>query len=284
MELTYGKAVNFDLTTLTDLFNDAFTDYVGGEIHFTSASFAQFLAQDEINLSLSDIALHNEIPIGFAFVARRGWTSRLAAMGVAQAFQEQGVGKALLDHSLEKARSRGDQAYTLECIEQNPRGLRLYRGSNFQTIRRLLSFKRGSEERPLSPENELGQTEETLDQTDIASVARLVTTYGAPDLPWQISGPTLTRYGPPNLAFRLGSAYAVITSPNQETIALRNFLVLPQSRRKGNGFRLLKALLARYPTANWMIPALCPEEFGGFFERAGFSRYELSQIQMIRDL
>ena len=284
MQLTYAKAVDFDLNTLVALFNDAFTGYVGGDIKFTPTSFAHFLSQDEINLGLSDIAIREGEPVGFAFIARRGWTSRLAAMGVTLSFQEQGIGKALLDYSLEQARSRGDQAYTLECIEQNPRGLRLYQGANFQTIRRLLSFKWKGGGTTQTPGNEQEQTGETLEQIDIPSVARLVTTYGTSDLPWQISGPTLSRYGPPNLAYKLGPAYAVITSPERETIAIRNFIVLPDARRQGRGLRLLETLLARYPNANWMIPALCPEEFKGFFERADFSLDKISQFQMIRPL
>lgn len=282
MTLSFLKAAQIDLPVLANLFNNAFDGYIGGDVQFDPTSFARFLAHEGIDLSLSDIALQNTRPIGLALIAQMGWTSRLAAMGVAKEYQGQGVGKLLLAHSFERAFERGDRLYTLECIEQNERGVRLYKAAGFKTVRRLLSYRRNH-----SNEADADQVKEQagvsdIQNIDLPSVARLVAYHGAPDLPWQVSGYTLARFSPPFIAVRLGPAYAVHSSPEQDTIALRNFLVLPQERSRGYGRRLMQALIRHYPEKNWVVPAICPEEYGGFFQRMGFEPDRLSQLQMVK--
>lgn len=282
MTISFVRAEQIDLPILANLFNNAFDGYIGGDVQFDPTSFARFLAHEGIDLSLSDIALQNTQPIGLALIAQMGWTSRLAAMGVAKEYQGQGVGKLLLAHSFEQARERGDQTYTLECIEQNERGVRLYTGAGFNTMRRLLSFRMNSSNvadmahavRPV----DVGE----LQELDVPAVARLVTYHGVADLPWQVSGYTLARFSPPFIAVRLDPAYAVYSSPEQDTIALRNFLVLPQERSRGYGRRLMQALIRHYPEKNWVVPAICPEEYGGFFQRMGFEPDRISQLQMVK--
>jgi N-acetylglutamate synthase-like GNAT family acetyltransferase len=77
---------------------------------------------------------------------------------------------------------------------------------------------------------------------------------------------------------------SIISDPRGEIVAIRGFLVLPDQRDQGYGRRQMQALIQRYPGKDWRVPALCPEEYGGFFERVGFTRGQLSQIQMEVDL
>ncbi|HEX6306382.1 MAG TPA: GNAT family N-acetyltransferase [Anaerolineales bacterium] len=282
MTLSFLKAAQIDLPVLANLFNNAFDGYIGGDVQFDPTSFARFLAHEGIDLSLSDIALQNTQPIGLALIAQMGWTSRLAAMGVAKEYQGQGVGKLLLAHSFEQACERGGQIFTLECIEQNQRGVRLYEGAGFRTIRRLLSFRRNPSSQVSSDQAEENAAMHDLEAIDIPTVARLVAYHVAPDLPWQVSGYTLARFGPPYVAANLGPAYAVISSPEQDLIALRNFFVLPQERSQGFGKRLIESLMRCYPNKIWVVPAICPEEYGGFFRRIGFEPDRLSQLQMVK--
>ena len=102
MSTIFAKASDLDLPALANLFNDAFQGYVGGEVQFNATSLAHFLALEAIDLSLSDIAFQNDQPAALALIARLGWTSRLAAMGVAKSAQGQGIGKSLLDYSSSK--------------------------------------------------------------------------------------------------------------------------------------------------------------------------------------
>jgi GNAT superfamily N-acetyltransferase len=108
----------------------------------------------------------------------------------------------------------------------------------------------------------------------------LVGAYGLPDLPWQISGESLASTGPPNVAFERDGAYICLSNPEADVIAVRALLVRPEARGQGRATQLLRAALARYPGKTWRMTPHCPEEIGGVFERAGFERGSLSQLQM----
>jgi GNAT superfamily N-acetyltransferase len=161
----------------------------------------------------------------------------------------------------------------LEVIEQNEPAVRLYQDSGFHILRRLVGYK-ATPDGPAQPAS--------LDEVDVREVARLLAAYGLPDLPWQISGESLALLGPPNRAYRFGEAYAVISNPIGPQIAVRSILVRPEARGEGLAARLLCTLMDNYPDAQWVVPALCPQEIGGLFERVGFERRELSQLQMYR--
>jgi GNAT superfamily N-acetyltransferase len=280
--ISFAKAADFDLPGLSELFNNAFEGYIGGNVQSNPMSFAHFLAHEGVDLGLSDVAVRASQPVALALIARIGSASRLAAMGVAKDSQGKGLGKLLLAHSFEQACERGDQTYTLECIEQNERGVKLYMGAGFNTMRRLLSFRRNSSD-VADTAHAAGPVDVgELQELDVSAVARLVTYHGAADLPWQVTGYTLARFGPPYIAFRLGPAYAVLSSPQQDAIALRNFFVLPQERSQGFGRRLMRSLIRRYQNKSWVVPAICPEEYGGFFQRMGFEPDHLSQLQMVK--
>jgi GNAT superfamily N-acetyltransferase len=72
----------------------------------------------------------------------------------------------------------------------------------------------------------------------------------------------------------------VVSSPEQAKVAIHNFFVLPDERSQGYGGRLWQALISRYPGKQWLVPAVCPEEYGGFFQNLGFVPDRLSQLQM----
>jgi len=56
-------------------------------------------------------------------------------------------------------------------------------------------------------------------------------------------------------------------------------------RRQGKATRLLGALAARHPGAALFLPPLFPEGLARhFFERTGFQRTELTQLEMARDV
>jgi predicted GNAT family acetyltransferase len=57
-------------------------------------------------------------------------------------------------------------------------------------------------------------------------------------------------------------------------------VVKPESRGQGQASRLVRALMFQFPGKKWNVAAVCPEELGGLFERMGFARESLSQLQM----
>jgi ribosomal protein S18 acetylase RimI-like enzyme len=192
-----------------------------------------------------------------------------------------GIGRALLNAVIAQAEQRGDHTLVLEVFEQNTPALKLYESVGFRTVQRLFNYQTEG----LTP-----HADERLAPLDICDVAALVTRYGAPDLPWQLAGPHCFRLTPPNAAFQLGPAYAIISDPGGATIRIHALLTLPDQQRQGHATRLLRALAAHITAAHitaahittprWMIPALCPERYGGFFLHLGFTQAALNQCQM----
>jgi ribosomal protein S18 acetylase RimI-like enzyme len=93
-----------------------------------------------VDLELSRVILHAARPVGVALLARRGWTSRLAAMSILPDARGRGIGAVCVRQLLDEAKTRGDQSMTLEVIEQNEPAVRLYEKCGFAKMRRLLGF------------------------------------------------------------------------------------------------------------------------------------------------
>ena len=269
MELKPAHTLTLD--RLAALFNEAFAGYIGGNVNFTAAALARFMSRDNVDLELSQVFYRDDQPVGFGYVARQGWTSRLAAFGVIPSAAGAGVGKAAMTAMVEQARGRRDRDYLLEVIEQNERAVKLYKGVGFEIMRRLVGY---------AAENPNGEAAD-LRQIDIPSAARVVVQHGALDLPWQMAGATVMRLTPPDVAFELDGAYAVISNPEAPGIALRALIVPLELRRQGRATRLLRALFAAYPQKKWVVSATCPEEIGGeLLASLGFERQAISQWQM----
>ncbi|MCA9836024.1 MAG: GNAT family N-acetyltransferase [Trueperaceae bacterium] len=268
-------AYQFAAQDLCAIFNDAFAGYVGGEIHLDSEKFQAFCSSQGVNLTLSRVLVVNSESVGIALIARRGWTSRLVAMGIRTAHKHKGLGFQVMRVLLAEAKERQDHFYELEVIEQNPAAVKLYQKSGFYRQRRLLegSFQHSSEELPSG----------RLEAIDIAELSRELVSFDQ-GLPWQISGFNLVTLGEPNRAYRFDHALAIISSPELMTVRLHFFGVKPDYRHQSQGKRLWQALLAMHPGKLWTFPALCPEEAFEFFENQGFERGKLSQFQMRCDL
>lgn len=274
MAITFEPAVLRPLPELVAAFNDAFRGYVGGEIALDPVSFGTFLARQGIDLSASIAAMDEDGEvIALALMGRRGWTSRLAAMGVTGAAQERGVGRAVVEEMLRAARERGDRYVELEVIRTNPRGVRLYQGAGFRAVQALLGF-----ELPALAEAEA--TDAQPEEVDPYDVTRAVGRYADDDTPWQASETLLASYGAPVRGLRLGPAWALVAPPRAGRAALLALVVEPDARRAGHGSRLLAALRSMTPEAQLTVAPVCPERYQPFFERAGASVMALSQWQM----
>jgi len=270
MSFTTISCLDFGLENTIDLLNRAFIDYEI-PVEFNTVRFMSMLRFDGIDLSISRVVLHEDQPAGVGLVARRGWTGRLAAMAVVPDLRRIGAGRHLVTEILDEARSRGDRTLELEVIEDNLPAVNLYTGVGFKQIRRLTSY---------SSTGQLTQVGGDPVEVDIRNAARMVTIHGLPDLPWQLSGESLVYLGPPSLAYHLGEAWIVITDPQQPPVSVRAIVVEPSSRGEGQGCRLLLSLMAAYPGVTWSVPAICPQEVGGFFQACGFTENALSQLQM----
>lgn len=270
MKFDSRPASDSPLPDLVKLLNLGFENYLV-PIQFGLSQFLTMVRKDSIDLMSSQILLADDEPSGIALIARRGWTSRLAAMGISQQIRGKGAGSWFMDKLIQEAYERGDHEMTLEVIEQNEPAVRLYRNYGFQTIRRLVGFTRKST---------VEDSTQDLHEIDLRQAGHLISLHGLPDLPWQLSGESIAHMNPPARAYRKGKAYAVISNPNVEHVTIWSLLVEPDARGNELGVDMLRSVTAKQGGKAWHVPAVLPEELGKVCEKAGFEKDRLSQWQM----
>ncbi|ACI99847.1 GNAT family N-acetyltransferase [Rhodospirillum centenum] len=225
-------------------------------------------------------------PAGVMLVARRGWTARIASLGVAPDWRGRGLGRHALDLAAAEARMRGDHALLLEVFEQNTRALALYERLGFRRLRRLYGHRR----EPVRPEAVAGAA--ALRPADPLSLSRALLRAGeGADLPWMLQPETLAKAAHPFRALALAgepegqAPLALLRDPGTEAMLLTALFVPPDRRGLGLGRRLLAALAAAYPGRPWLIPQIVPEgPLDAFLLATGWTRQALNQFDMRLDL
>jgi len=272
--LSLKPASELNVTQLADLMTRSFEDYFV-PVTVTEDALLERNRRESVDLTSSRIFIDGDEPIGVGLIARRGWTSRLAAMGIIKSARSKGVGTWAMEKLIEDARMRGDKEMLLEVIEQNTVGVKLYQKVGFKTIRRLVGFKL---------ENPQVEDGEDLKELDIRELARLVTYHGLKDLPWQLSGTSIMHHTPPSRAFRLNDAYCLISDPSVDDVVIWSVLVKARSRGAGLSPVLIRSIFAKYPNKTWHVPVIFPEEMSPIFEDVGMERESISQWQMLLKL
>lgn len=270
MDFDTKSALDYPLPDLVEILNRGFEGYFV-PITLQLNDFLNMVRKDGIDLAISRVLLGDREPVGVALLAHRGWTSRLAAMGIGREMRGKGAGSWFMDKLIDEACGRGEREMVLEVIEQNTPAVHLYEKYGYEIVRRLIGLVR-------KDANEEGTPRFT--EIDIREAARLVSQHGLKDLPWQLSAESIAQMNPPTCAYRNGEALIVISNPDVEHIVLWSLLVESQARGHGLGTETLKAVIAKHPGKTWHVPALFPEELGKIFERAAFERESLSQWQM----
>ena len=270
MDFSLKTASDLLLPDLVQTLNRGFEGYLV-PIHLNVSQFLDMVRKDSIDLTASRVLFVDGKPEGVALIARRGWMSRLAAMGISTELRGNGAGSWLMEKLIHQARERGDHEMTLEVIEQNDAAVHLYQKFGFQTMRRLVGFIR----------REAIELEDyELNEIDLREMGALVSQFGLRDLPWQISGETIAQMTPPVRAYRNGHSYAAISNPHMDHVVIWSVLVEPQERGQNLGANVLKQVIAQFTGRTWHVPAIYPEEMSGMFERASFEPEKLSQWQM----
>ncbi len=270
MQFDLKPASDYPLPDLVQMLNRGFEEYLV-PIHLNVSQFLAMVRKDSIDLTSSRVLLVDETPSGAALIARRGWTCRLAAMGIVIETRGKGAGSWFMEKLIREARERGDREMVLEVIEQNDPAVRLYEKFEFQTVRRLIGLIRRE-----AVELEDGK----LEEVDVREVGALIGQFSLPDLPWQLAAETIAQMTPPVRAFCKGQAYVVLSNLDADHVVVWSLLVEPDSRGNKHGINLLKQVIANHPGKTWHIPAIYPEELGPVFERASFERETISQWQM----
>lgn len=247
-------------------------------IKMTPQFFERRFRGESLDPFASRVYYQGEDVAGIVLVARRGWTSRIAAMGVAPDLRGQGLGRRLLTEAVEEARTRGDRAVLLEVIEQNTPALQLYTSFGFRPLQRLFGYRK--EAGPV-----VGASTDALTEIDPLDFARRAAREGERNLPWMLTAETLAAAAFPIRAFRLGRACALIGDPSAETVSLVALLVPRSHRRQGHGSRLVRALDAAFPGKAWVVSAILPETLAPeFLSKLGWERTKINQLEMRLEL
>lgn len=270
MDYKLRPASDYPLPDLVNYLNLGFENYLV-PIHLDLPYFLTMLRKDGTDLTVSRVLIADGTPVGIALIARRGWTSRLAAMGISPEWRGRGAGAWFMEELLREARERGEHRMVLEVIEQNEPAVALYKRAGFETVHRLVGFTRKDAQEPGA---------NPLEEMDLREMASLVCKHGLPDLPWQISAESIAQMNPPARAYRDGPAFVAVSNPEAEHVVVWSLLVMPEARGNHLGVRTLRNIIAQFPGKTWHVPAVCPEEFAGTFQQAGFERESLAQWQM----
>ncbi|MFN8384109.1 MAG: GNAT family N-acetyltransferase [Anaerolineales bacterium] len=272
--LSLKPAHEFTIPFLADLMTRSFEGYFV-PVNITDVIMLTMLRRDGIDLTASRVIMKDGEPSGLALIARRGWTSRLAAMGIVSTARNGGTGTWAMQQLVAEAQARGEKEMLLEVIEQNMAGVKLYEKIGFAKVRRLVGYRL---------ENPQAESNEELEEIDIRELAREVSYHGLENLPWQLSGTTIAHHTPPSRAFRLKDAYCLISNPDPTDVSISSVLVKTNSRGAGQSGALMRALFARFLNKVWHVSPIYPEEMGVIFEQVGMTRETLSQWQMSRML
>lgn len=269
------SAAQLSLEQLVDLFAASFEGYLV-PISQPLEALAVRIRCEQIDLHLSRIIVVDGEPAGLCFLAMRGRRARVAAMGVAARHRGLGLGRALLDGGADAARAAGAHRLLLEVFGANRAAVALYESAGFVTRRRLFGYRRPALEARAAADHRLADFEE---------LASALAAEPERPWPWQLSPHTVVAAGAPLEVHALGvDAFACI-NPSPLRIAVRPLYVRPGARRQGLARRLLAAIQAIHPQAEWEIPPVVPEDFSPEAIAAlGFERIDLHQLEMDRSL
>jgi len=268
-------ALAFTTTALAEIMTACFEGYVVPQAINAEMFNARF-RRETLDLRASRVFMEGERPVALVLVARRGWTARIAAMGIVPSQRAQGFGRAALGEVIDDLRGLGDRRLRLEVIDTNEPAIRLYRSLGFESRRRLIGYRRPAD---------VGTPSAVADliEVDPLSIARRAAEEGAADLPWFVAPETLAAAAAPARGLSLeGKAFAIVEpAPQPASLALRTLFVNRDARGRGCGRAMISALAAAHPGQDLLISANFPEELApGFMLSMGFERTPISRFEM----
>ena len=263
---------------VADALTKSFEGYVM-PVNVTARGYEGRFRPENVDPFASYVYSREAGPVAVVLVARRGWTSRIAAMAVGPEARGRGLGKAILQDAIGEAVERDDRSVLLEVFAHNTPAVKLYEGLGFRRVRKLLGYHH-------DPGGKVPGAVDALAELDPLDFARVVASEGEPGLPWMLAAETLSGSVSPARAFHLDHrAYALLGDPEANAIHLVALVVPRAHRRNGWGTRLMQALFVRYPDRAWSIPQIIPEELAPtFFTRCGWELMNTNQLEMVLDL
>ncbi|TGE24587.1 GNAT family N-acetyltransferase [Hymenobacter aquaticus] len=268
--LTARPVLDFTSAQVTEAMNRSFEEYFVPLV-FTPETFERRFRSEHLDAVASKLWFRGEELVGLVLIARRGYTSRVAAMGLVIEARGHGYGKQMLQTALDEARARGDRSVLLEVFVPNERARRLYERLGFRNTRELFTFRR----QPQAVEDAAPLTE-----VDPADVARLVAREGEANLPWMFAAESLMAATAPTRALSLDDKAFVLLRPEAERTLVQTIIVRREYRRQGWGRRLLQAVAAAFPGPPLTMPMVTEGPGYDFLQAAGWEPLELSLYEM----
>lgn len=264
------------LERLSAVFARAFSDYIV-PFALDTRALAAVARREGVDFYASRVAVADDELVGFANLAPRGWTVRVAAMGVVPDWRRRGVGRGLLEHVFATSAELGARVIELEVIASNTPAVELYEGMGFERFEELASYVFADDDAAEAP----GDRPKPVDLYEAAAACGR---WGAP-MPAQLEPATLAGLGPPLTAWRLedATAYGIVRETDEQNSVLLALVTSTTLRRSGLGRRLFAALRQQFPGRTWRVPAIAPRRAAEpFLTALGWRRDELSQWRMRR--
>lgn len=252
------------------VFNLCYEGYVI-PVRAGAADLASRCLAEDVDPSASHVVTDPSGPVAIGLIARRGSASRLAAFAVVPRARGQGVARPFLARLLDESRRRGDMTFELEVFEHNLPAVRLYAGSGFARIDRLLGFELSAP----------GGGDGAVTAFSADELAGHLAAENDESLPWQLRARTIARIGAPWQVVGDGGAYAMVDLSRQDAVNLRLMFTLPSLRRTGRARRLLAAIRGRAAGRPIRVPQLIPERHAAFAHALGFVPAEHGQLRMM---
>jgi ribosomal protein S18 acetylase RimI-like enzyme len=272
--------------TLHAAFGEAFADYLIGPFEVALAAWPGFLARQAVDLGLSRVALGDERPLAFAFVAPRATAGRwrLATMGALPSARGSGAAAALLDDFIARAGSAGCGAVELEVFAQNTRAVRLYEGRGFVARHGLHGWRRAADAGLPTADPSGVEAGAAASVTQAEALDRLrAWDADLPELPLQVTAAVVAVLTGAWQAWRWGQAQLVFSGEPPGPLTVHS--LIDTSAGQVDGQALLRAWLRDHPGRAVQVPQLQRDDLGGAaLQRLGFERQPLHQWWMRRAL
>ena len=274
-----GVSAAFEWRTLDALswdeaanaFNLCYEGYVI-PVRAGAADLASRCLAEDVDPSASHVVSDASGPVAIGLIARRGGASRLAAFAVVPRARGQGVARPFLAPLRDESRRRGDTTLELEVFEHNLPAVRLYAGSGFARIDRLIGFELSATD---------GGSGGALTAYSADELAGHLAAENDESLPWQLRARTIARIGAPWQVVGAGGAFAMVDLSRQDAVSLRLMFTLPSLRSTGRARRLLAAIRGRAAGRPIRVPQLIPERHAPFAHALGFVPAEHGQLRMM---
>jgi ribosomal protein S18 acetylase RimI-like enzyme len=237
-----------DVDWLADLHNAAFADYAVPAVLDASA-LGFYLDETGVDPSLSRVAFVDGVPASFCLGAVRDSRASVRGEGTAPAFRRSGLGRRVLEETLEALSGAGAVEVSLEVLDGNDAAIRLYKRSGFEQRRRLLGY---SMQRPARRGLRSRVSGKLADADTEIALSRLAG-WGWSDPPWQLEPASLAHLP----AYEIAGEAVAFGKRRGDRFWLYALAVAPERRRRGLARRICSML-----PAPWIgVPALVPEEW-----------------------